>query len=469
MCACSVIGATAVSAFSPACAASRALTLGFFDDVYLSGDRWERAAWYDRSIGVGARIVRIGVSWAAVSPNAPAPGSDLSDPANPAYNWAAADGAIRDATVRGLRILVTLGSAPGWAEGTGRPRNAAPGTWKPNPTYFGEFARAAARRYSGAFTDPTGGGALPRVRYWQAWNEPNLSALLTPQWVRSGRSYAPASPALYRQLLNALFRAVKGVQADNFVVSAGTAPYGDPQPGGRRIMPVRFMRELFCLRGARLTRSRCPDPARLDAISHHPYAIEGPLRHALNADDASIPDVGRITRVLRAAEHRKTVLPRGGKRIWVTEVSWDSSPPDPDGVPAQRQARWLEEAFYVLWLQRVDTITWFQVRDQAPVPSYAATNQSGVFLRNGDAKPAATAFRFPFVTERSRGATVRAWGLAPGAGPVVIERKLGARWVVERRLRAGASRVFTSALRLPRGGTLRARVAGDVSLVWTQR
>ena len=123
---------------------------------------------------------------------------------------------------------------------------------------------------------------------------------------RSGRrsrdGWAPASPVIYRELLNAFYAAVKHVSSSNFVVTAGTAPYGDA-PGGQRMRPVAFDRALFCLRDdARLTPLSCPDPPHLDALSHHPYGIGGPLWHALNADDAAVPDVSKIARVLHAAE-----------------------------------------------------------------------------------------------------------------------------------------------------------------------
>jgi hypothetical protein len=67
---------------------------------------------------------------------------------------------------------VDIVDAPGWAE----PSGVAHGT-TPNPSAFGDFARAAASRYGGSFA------GLPRVRYWQAWNEPNLNLYLKPQWV----------------------------------------------------------------------------------------------------------------------------------------------------------------------------------------------------------------------------------------------------------------------------------------------
>src|SRR5207249_350795 len=127
-------------------------------------------------------------------------------------------------------------------------------------------------------------------------------------------------PSLYRRLLNAFYAGVKAAQPNALVVSAGTAPFGDPQPGGKRIMPVRFLRDALCLT-SKLRRARCPDPAQFDVLDHHPYSVRGPDATALNADDVSVADYGKLTRVLRAAERLGTVLPRGHRRLWATEVS----------------------------------------------------------------------------------------------------------------------------------------------------
>jgi hypothetical protein len=360
------------------------------DPVFASPDAWERALWLGRARAAGARIVRINLSWAAAAPSAPA---TPADPADPAYRWTAVDDAVRDSAERGLRVLLTLGSAPRWAEGPRRPRAARPGSWRPDPEAYGHFAEAAARRYSGAYPDPgRPGGTLPAVRAWQAWNEPNLASYLAPQWRRVGGRFVDAAAGRYRSLLRALYRGVKSVSRRNLVVTAGTAPYGDPRPGGSRIMPVRFWRDLLCLREADLRATACGPPARFDVLAHHPYAVGGPRRRALNADDVAVPDMRKLARLLGPAVRQGRALPRRRKRLWVTELSWDSRPPDRFGVPTRRHARWLAEAFDALRRQDVDTVLWFQVRDQAPVPSFAATNQSGLYLRSGAPKPARRAF-----------------------------------------------------------------------------
>ena len=196
----------------------------------------------------------------------------------------------------------------------------------------------------------------------------------------------------------------------------------------------------------------CRARARFDVLAHHPYSVGRPRRKAINPDDVSIPDIVKLTRLLRTAERSGRALPRKRHAVWVTETSYDSSPPDPDGVPAATHARWLQEAFFLLWRQGVDTITWFQIRDQLPAPSFAATNQSGVYLADGRAKPAARAFRFPLVAERATRRSHRVWGRSPLAGRVTIERRSGAGWRKVRtvQVKRGATFLLRIATTVPR-------------------
>ena len=128
-----------------------------------------------------------------------------------------------------------------------------------------------------------------------------------------------------------------------------------------------------------------------------------------------------------------------------------------------------EETLYLLWKQGVSTVIWLTIRDAAPNPSYGTTIQAGPFRRDGRPKPAARAFRFPFVAERLSRSRVRVWGRAPAGGPLVVERRSGSRWVTVARLRPGARKTFTRTLRLRSRTRLRARVGEQTSLTWTQR
>ena len=447
---------------APAAAqAAPRLALGFVDNVYLGADG---DAWLQRSVGSAADIVRIDGGWVAADTPVRPPGFDARNPADPAYDFTRVDAVVRDASARGLRILLSVGGAPRWAEGPNRDPAARVGTWLPDPHALEEYGVALARRYSGTFADPLRPGlTLPRVEAFQLWNEPNLSTYLTPQW-RGGR---PVAPNHYRAMLNAFYGGVKSV-SNALVVTAGTAPFGDPVVGGDRMMPARFVRELLCLR-TDLRHTPCGEPAHFDVLAHHPYSVGSPHHHASNRDDVSIPDLGKLTRLLRAAERNGSALPRRRHRLWVTEVSYDSRGPDPDGVPLALHARFLEESLYLLWRQGVDTITWFQIRDQPPDPSYAATNQSGVYFLDGVAKPAQRAFRFPFVVEPARGRRQRVWGRAPAAGTLRIERRTATGWRLARAQRVSAHGTFVALMPRTPGATLRARVGNDTSLAWRAR
>ena len=413
---------------APAGAATRGISLGFFDDDFIGAGG---AGWLDRARDLDAQIVRVPANWRTVAPARPA---DPRNPADPAYGWSAVDAAVDNARARGLDVLLTIESAPPWAEGAGRRRAAVPGSWKPSVPALAAFAEAVARRYS------------DRVSRFQVWNEPNLALYVSPQWVRRSGRWVAFAPGHYRAMLNAAYGAIKSVAPNSVVVTAGTAPYGDPRPGGERIMPVRFWR---------IAMSRA---IRFDALAHHPYAVAGPRRRALNRDDAAIPDIRKLKRVVSRALRRGTALPRKSKRFWVTEISWDSRPPDPDGVPAARHARWLADSFFVLWKQGVDTITWFQIRDMPKTPTFADSNQSGVLLLDGTPKLAARAFAFPFACERA-GSGTRVWLRAPAPGPLEIVTTGGR---VVARVTAGGSRVVLR--RIGTRSRLRAQQNGVSSL-----
>jgi hypothetical protein len=448
--------------------AAAALTLGL-DAVGPLGspDSGVSGPWAQRASADHAQLVRVGVQWSAVAPaRLPRHGFNQRDPASRHYSWAATDAVVRQLAARRFRLMIVITGAPRWAEGAHRRHGAPPGTWKPNAPDFGRFARAAATRYSGHFADPLRPGhLLPRVGYWEAWNEPNLSTFLTPQWTKKNRRFVPTSPAIYRGLLDSLYAAVKRVSPRNIVVGGATAPFGDLSPSQRnnaRIQPVPFVRAMLCLEGKQLRRGHCGHAARMDILDHHPYDIGGPFQHAVNAGDVSVPDMGKLARLLRAAVRDRTLLPRRAKRLWATELGWASRPPDRQGVPLQKQARWLEQALYILWRQRVSTVCWLQIADDSGPSALTA----GLYFARGKAKPAALAFRFPFVVVAHKHKPVRVWGRSPVAGAVRVQRRFGRRWVTVRRLKVHRYGIFSATIRLNGHPTLRAQIGGRPSLSW---
>jgi hypothetical protein len=695
------LGLLALLALPSAAPAQQGLVTGLTGpDQYQNGNPATRALWFDRTVGAGAGIVRLPPEWGEVAPQRP------DEPTNPAsYNLDSLnggahslDGAVRDARARGVQVLITVNHAPDWAEGPGRPANAQPGTWKPNPSDLADFVRALAARYSGGF-DPDGSGPappLPAAQALEVWNEPNQEFFLSPAyegyaktvlgtsgllsywrlgessgstavdssgsndgtyqggstlgepgaltgnsstsvkldgasgyvhvpdaasldvtgpltleaWVKfrpggtartsqavvakgdgayrlhrylnsnriafgtsglsnvdlpsnstsvfdgnwhhlvgtwdgstkslyvdgqldaqvaatgalSSNSHAlgigensqatgrfwdgwidePAvynqalsattiqrhynvgqgttafSPDHYHDMLNASYNAVKAVNPQMLVVTGGNSPYGDPpggphpDPNNRRIRPVQFWQQALCVHpvaNPQVTYVRtegCAGPALFDVFAHHPIDNTGggPLQSGPSPDDVSTPDLGRLVSVLRGAEQAGTTLP-GSHPVWVTEFWWDSNPPNPVGAPLDVQARWIEQSLYLFWKAGASAAINFQIRDATFYPDTRNGYQSGLYFLNGSPKPALTAFRFPFVTERITTKTLRAWGKAPEGGTLRIQQKQGSRWVTIKQLQVTKGAVFLN--ELSSGKTaFRATVGASQSLVWQQ-
>lgn len=415
-------------------AGARPLTLGYFDTTFIN-EPATAPQWLDRARGSGASLVRLGVNWADIAPRELMPGFDAANPADPGYRWAQLDNAVNLARARGLRVLVAVGQAPEWAQAPGRPDGIPQGAWRPDAEAFGLFARALGRRYAG------------RVGAWEVWNEANLDLYLAPQWVKTPSGFDSVGPEIYRGLVNAFAGGMRAADRAATIVAGVTAPYGDHEPGGHRIPPVTFDQEFLCLRGGVRVKG-CPD-VDFDVLSHHPYGVGNPQRRAVNAADVTIADMGKLTSLLAQARRLGTVS-RNTTRTWVTEISYDTSPPDPDGVPLATQARWLSQTVRNLQRAGIDTIVWFNIRDQAPVPSYAESYQSGTFYRDGMPKPSARAFALPFTVDRV-GSRAAIWVRTPLPRQVVrVEERRAGRWRARVRLRSDRNGIVRRSVSGPR-------------------
>ncbi|MBA3365909.1 MAG: hypothetical protein H0U03_09020 [Actinobacteria bacterium] len=420
---------------------------------------------FARVRAAGATAVRLGLLWKEVAKRSPA---SATNPADPAYQWASFDRQVRLAVMHGLRPIVQIVDAPAWAQG--KPSGSVRpdpvdarfrGSFRPSPVAFGRFARAAATRYSG------GTAGLPRVRHWQAWNEPNVSGSLMPQFIGK----RTASPSWYRTMLNEFAVNVHAVRRDNLVIAGGLSPFTVKNAFTIAIGPLRFMREVLCLSGGKTPKATCNQRARFDIWAHHPYTSGGPTRHAYGADDVSLGDLPEMQRLLQTGVRRGKVLSRRQVGFWITEFSWDTKPPDPHAraVPIKLHARWVSEALYRVWKAGVSLVAWFQLRDDA-YPQECC--QSGLYFRRGSSlrtdqpKPAFQAFRFPFVAYRER-AGVYVWGRTSTsrAAQVVVEQTSGKAWKRVGTLRANAHGVFSARMRLasPRATSSPRRITSAVA------
>jgi hypothetical protein len=394
-----------------------------------------------RAADAGASVIKVPLFWDSVAPSTRPAGFAPRDPHDPAYDWSATDRELRLVRSHGLTPLVYVTSAPGWAI-----HPLKDGFARPDPAQLGAFALAAVKRYSGASS------GLPRVRYWEAWNEPNKIP---------GPAYKASAGSWYRAIVNAFARSVHS-QPGNLVVAGGLAPFGSDTV----VAPLTFMRSLLCLEPA------CTDRVHFDIWSTDPYTAGGPTHHAYNPNDVSIGDLPDMKAVLDQAVREGRVVSASPVRFWVTEFSWDTDPPDPAGVPAKLEGRWVAEALYRMWSDGVSLVTWFTIRDR---PLVVSPYQSGLYFAGSSpardrAKPALTAFRFPFVAFANDG-RISVWGRTPtsDAGAVEVQQRVGSGWRTVATLDANAAGVFSADLRTGRKGSLRAVVpsTGATSLAFS--
>lgn len=426
---------------------------------------------FERTRGAGAGYVRLVVNWPEIAPASKPADFQPENPADPRYNWSFLDTGVIEAVRHGLTPVLLVDGAPKWAQRcTAPPGLQATELCDPDPAALAAFATAAARRYSGSF------GGLPRVQYWQGLNEPNLTLFFFPQLNTEGRGL---SAGLYRVLINSFYAAIKAVDPSNMVIAAGLGP---TELRGYNIGPMRFTRELLCMKGEKNpkpTNGTCEGGVHLDIFDIHPYSSGGPT-HEGRPNDVQAGDLPKLQRLLKAAD-RAGRIQGAFKRtpLWIMEFSWDSNPPDPGGLPASILTQWTAEAMQLAWKAGVTRFFWYGLRDEPfrpGIPS-SVTVQSGLFFR-GDSleqdhpKEVLTTFRFPFVAFARKGKKLEFWGRTPDGAPGTVEIQVvrGGHWRRAKVLQAGSGGVFTGTARTGYGknkkGAVRAAFGSRTSVAF---
>ena len=431
--------------------ASRTQESIFQDDRLLLGDDSTRRASLDEIDGLGVDTIHTLLLWSRLAPDANSArkpdGFDASNPADyPAGAWGPLDALVREASSRGLDVLVTpTGPGPVWASqcrGSRKRRRIC----NPDPDEFAAFVAAAAKRYSGSYVDQNAsasqqlpdllphdpGGAtktastLPRVGRWSMWNEPDQGGWLYPQQARKHGRTVYSAARRYRGLFAAGAAALRanGHSGDQILLGE-TAPIGR-RTGSfakRSTPPLDFYRAVFCidrrgraLRGAARKLNGCTGFKGLSAsgVSHHPYtagAARAPLAR-VKSGDATIASIGRLARVLdqAAKRHRFTA----NAPIYSTEFGFQTEPPDPIfGVSPTRQADWLNQSDFIAFRnRRLRSVSQYELRDD---PNLAVFN-TGLRFSDGKTKPALQAYRTPIWVTRAGQSRVKVWGQVRGAG-----------------------------------------------------
>jgi hypothetical protein len=405
---------------------------------------------YKALSAIGGSVVRLNAFWYQIAPAKPV---EPTNPGDPEYQWSNLDAAVRQAAARHVTVLLTISGAPSWAQGPNQPTNTnepiGTGAWDPNPVDFGQFAQAVATRYNGQFADPANpGGALPRVKYLELWNEENLPPFLA----------APNLADTYRALLTDGYAGVKAAQPSDKVVFGGLAPVSYlPR---FTVSPLKLAAQMMCLR--RVGRSFVAlgggcKAAPFDIFAEHPYTLEAtPTDPAGNYDDVLVADMHKLRDLLDAARRLHTIG-GGSHPLWVTEWGWVTNPPDKLGDRPDTAARYVAYAMYEMWRAGVSLVVWQGITDASP-------NQlqgSGLETRSGRPKPQMQAFTFPFIASVAHGKGL-AWGRVPGNRrvQVTVQRHTRHGWRQVKSAQTGRDGVFSIRFAANGNGTYRAKAPG---------
>jgi hypothetical protein len=455
------------------CAAGHPATAGarpLFTGITNLGN--DEALAFERARSAGAAYVRIPLNWRGTAPEIQPGAWQPESPTDPNYRWRESDTEVTQAVLAGLTPVLQIDDAPAWAERCKRPNVLQDAVCDPDPAALAAFATAAARRYSGQLP------GLPRVQYWQALNEPNLSLFFFPQFNTASQ---PLSPGLYRELINAFYGAVKSVDGSNLVLAAGLGPIAVPK---WTIGPMRFARLLLCMTGAlhpHPTGGSCGGGVHFDIFAIQPYTTGGPT-HEGNVNDVPIGSLPKLQALLSAADRAGRI--KGAfthTPLWITEFSWDSQPPDPGGLPMAILTRWTAEALHTAWSAGVSHFFWYSLRDgkHDPGRSYSETLESGLYFRGAGVeqdqpKEVLAAFRFPFVAYPT-GKGLSFWGRTPTSegGTVAIQLWRGGSWQRAASAQAGKTGIFSGLIKSRYGsdrrGLARAVYKGQGSVPFSMR
>jgi hypothetical protein len=294
--------------------AARGMEFALQDDAVFVDQRWmARDTALDHAAALRTKRIRVNVLWAralvrgAAGHHVPAAG--------PVYDFSRIDALQVAAAARGIKLQLTLsGPAPAWATKDHKVSNNAPDARK-----YGAFVRTVVSHFAG------------RVDRYAIWNEPNLSAWLSPR---------PRAASLYRALYSAGYKSAKAADPRAKVLFGELAPVG----GGRVTAPLKFLRDVTCSNAAYRAARRCAS-LKSDGFALHPYQfLAAPRIAAGRPDDVPIGALSRLTTALDKLARRKA-LATPAKRpldLYLTEFGYLTA-----GDRAQKpkvRAAWLASA-----------------------------------------------------------------------------------------------------------------------------
>ena len=233
-------------------------------------------------------------------------------------NWGVIDDIVNRTSAAGLRLIVSVVTAPAWARPADTDWNV-PGP-PANPQDFADFVGAIAARHKG------------KVHAYEIWNEQNL-------WYEWGGRGKRLNAGQYVNLLKSAYATLKATDPGAVVVSGALTPTGF-NDGDTAYDDVQFMQLMY----AAGLKNYC-DAVGVHANVVQPYAADLPPGQSNHASF-----------YFRRFEQIRAIMVQSGdsnKQIWFTEFGWpSSSSPHPDypaarEISEEQQAAWLVQGYEI--------------------------------------------------------------------------------------------------------------------------
>jgi hypothetical protein len=269
-------------------------------------DGLERAVALTRAAGFG--WIKVQIRW-----------ESLEGPKG-TINWGAIDPSVQAAQATGLRLMMSVVTAPNWS----RPRDTDFGVPGPptNPQDFADFVGAIAARHKGKI------GAI------EVWNEQNL-------WYEWGGMGRKINAQQYVNMLSLAYRAIKAQDPSIVVISGAPTPTG-VNDGDTAYDDMVYLQQMYA--------AGLKDVS--DAIGLHPSGYNNPPDDTPSQKTVNTTTFkGHGSFYFRRFEEAYDIMVANGdgnKRLWFTEFGWASSPnPYPEYAYARDNSE-ADQAKYIV-------------------------------------------------------------------------------------------------------------------------
>lgn len=240
------------------------------------------------------------------------------EPAPGVWDFSIADRIVEEVTRRDLQLIVRLGQAPEWAAPNADWAEVNYETHDAPPDDLADWANycgTIAERYAG------------RVAAYQIWNEPNLA-----------REWGGQTPdaAAYVEMLAACSEAIRAVDEEAILISAGLSPTGTH--GAIATPDDVYLDAMY----------RLDFQQYIDVVGVHAPGFAPP---AYGPDDAAADGLGRWASFRRVEDLRKIMLlyDDAARQMAVLEFGWTTDRRNPDyawfAVSEEQQAQYIVEAY----------------------------------------------------------------------------------------------------------------------------